>query len=427
MTNVKIATRLSCFALISAIESDLRALIKDSDRPKDTDSILPTDVREKTVKRWREHLKIGPNEVPADETELLNYSDFSDLSKVLHRMSPDFALTNPKVGEIATRLDELTGVRNRVCHSRPLEADDFSELYDFAVDVVKNYRSLGWKELAGTLKTLRDDPGAVLKLVIPGFWAADVKRTPHNMPLPEFDDTGFLGRVTDRREVLKLLKGPHPVVTIVGEGGVGKTALAQRCLHDLIEDHTGPHYDAIIWFSLKTRALTGAGVKDIRAAIGSTTKLITAFASTLGPANDSQPNERLIEEIKEYLAAFRIILVIDNLETVAWQELRPLLAEVPTGSKICITSRIGLQELEIRYSLDSLDTATAVALMRRFGKMLNVKSLSAGKEDTLRTYVTLLFHSPLLIKWFVAGVNGGTNAKQILRRDETSFIEAIRF
>src|SRR5208282_4709740 len=103
----------------------------------------------------------------------------------------------------------------------------------FAESLIKLKSGIAFSELATTLTILRENPRSVLTLSIPKFWSADTSTIPHNLPLPDFDDTGFLGRPKDRKEVSNHLVSPHPVVTIVGEGGVGKTALALRCLYDL--------------------------------------------------------------------------------------------------------------------------------------------------------------------------------------------------
>jgi LuxR family glucitol operon transcriptional activator len=119
-------------------------------------------------------------------------------------------------------LESQAPVRNRVCHSRPLEADDFSQLYDFAESLISSRSMRAFVELASSLTLLQENPRSVLTLSIPQYWSADLSIIPHNLPLPDFDDTGFLGRPKDRKEVSNHLVSPHPVVTIVGEGGVGK-------------------------------------------------------------------------------------------------------------------------------------------------------------------------------------------------------------
>ena len=36
-------------------------------------------------------------------------------------------------------------------------------------------------------------------------------------PVPDFDETGLIGRETDLNELENLIRGPWPIITIVGE------------------------------------------------------------------------------------------------------------------------------------------------------------------------------------------------------------------
>ena len=54
------AARNSCFALISALEEDLRALAKNLADAANTDDILPSDVRQVAVTRWQSRQSIQP-------------------------------------------------------------------------------------------------------------------------------------------------------------------------------------------------------------------------------------------------------------------------------------------------------------------------------------------------------------------------------
>ena len=332
------------------------------------------------------------------------------------------------VPPIATALESLATVRNRVCHSRPLEADDFSALYDFAESLTKSRSANTFSELASTLTLLQENPRSVLTLSIPKFWSADLSVIPHNLPLPDFDDTGFLGRPKDRKEVSNHLVSPHPVVTIVGEGGVGKTALALRCLYDLLDTSDHSKYDAVVWVSLKTKTLTTSGVSDIENSIRSILGLVRAVATELGvPTSDESDLDTLLDEIEEYLATFKVLLAIDNLETVSWQTIRPLLVKIPTGSKVLITSRIGLGEIELRYALDPLDVHTSVALARKHARSLNLRNIFEAKEDTLRTICDRLYNNPLLIKWFVSSVAAGADPKGLVSHQTPTFEAALQF
>ncbi len=115
------------------------------------------------------------------------------------------------------------------------------------------------------------------------------------------------------------------------------------------------------------------------------------------------------------MSHLKILLAIDNLETISPDLIRPLLSEVPTGSKVVITSRVGLGELELRYALEPLDSIkTAARLARRYGQTLNLRLISELREDTLNKYCYWLHRSPLLIKWFVSSVAAGAESVQAL-------------
>jgi LuxR family transcriptional regulator, glucitol operon activator len=198
---------------------------------------------------------------------------------------------------------------------------------------------------------LEDNPGYVISLQIPEFWQIGSTKVKHNLPLPDYDETGFLGRGADRMAVRKHLLASHPIITIVGEGGVGKSALAIQCLYDILGLADNLPYEAIIWTSLKTKTLTASGVRDIKDSITSTLRIIENVAKELGATQPASADlENAIQEILDYLSLFKILLVIDNYETVTDNSLRPLLTSIPGGSKVLLTSRVGLGELEIRYS-----------------------------------------------------------------------------
>ena len=427
MSNRTTATRNTCFAIISAIETDLRTFIVEECEAAGFVDILPTDVREAATRRWHADHSSSAQVQPESDFELIDYTDFADLTKLLHRTlekAPPDVLSCIK--KIILALERTAPVRNRVCHSRPLEPEDLPSCLDLS-DELGSLSELEFTELRRTRTLLNTNPGSVLGLQIPSFWSTDKTAIHHNLPLPEFDETGFLGRRKDRQALHKLLRSHYPVVTVVGEGGVGKTALALRCLYDLL-DEQDPPYEVIVWSSLKMTALTESGVVQLNNDVATTLGLLGSVAANLGTPSVSQRSaESLIGEITQYLSEYRILVAIDNLETIASTPLRELLLRMPRDSKLLITSRVGIGEFETRYSLESLDMATSVDLLRRFASVLGVADIARTPEPALRRYAKKLFNNPLLLKWFTSAAARGADPKSLLNRRGNNFQEALSF
>lgn len=432
MTGRNYATRMSCFSLISSIETDLRnvlALQSYDDYLK----ILPEDVAVTAKARYLDHKK----EVFSKETdlsELLDFIDFYDLSKILNKIAKtQTTFSESELKAITVGLEKLSKCRNRVCHSRPLEPTDFVSLLDFTQELIETGDKLDWKNINEAIRNL-NNPTFALSLSIPDFWKPNKKSIYNNLPLPEFDDTGFMGRDNDRKSINKLLGSNTSVISIVGEGGIGKTALAQRCLYDILElcedeKNESSLYDIIIWVSLKTNRLTIGGVEQIQSAISSSSGLFHNISSMLGGGDPGESGDikTSLNEISEYMSEFKILLCIDNLETISSSEVRDFLANIPHHSRVLITTRIGLGEIEYRYKLDKLDDKPSIDLMRNMSRLLNLDSISKKKSEQLKHLCKRLHNNPLLIKWYVLAVAAGSSPADLINKEGLSFKDALRF
>ncbi|WP_110089917.1 tetratricopeptide repeat protein [Paracidovorax avenae] len=425
-----VAARNTCFAIVSAIEDDFRSSIQSIAQVHLlTSDMFPSDIRENAAKRRATDLRTSDASISIPDADLLPYIDFTDISKILRsKISPVLLIEREWIIEVADLLTQLAPIRNRVCHTRPLEPDDLAKLVEFARYLQQARNSFLFPAVSSTLARLEAEPTYVLTLQIPQFWSDGRTKIHNNLPVAEFDETGFLGRAGDRSQVLKLLRSHYPVITIVGEGGIGKTALALRCLYDIVDD---PHceFDAVVWISLKTSALTQAGVKALSGAVTETLGIFSEIANQLGTPKTSVPKteSELIQELSEYLDLYKILIAIDNLETLSTGSLRELLLRVPTHSKILLTSRVGVGEFEARYPLQALDEKTSVALFRAYSKVLGSPNLGRLDDGNIRGYTRQLFNNPLLIKWFVAAIGLGAQPSALLNLDRAEFSVALSF
>ena len=420
------APRNTCFAILSAIELDLRAfLVHDSEILGPSSQILPDDIREKALARRKSRDDSDDDPNPTD-TELLDYTHIQELSVLLNehtkRVAP--SLRAP-IKTICTQLNLLTPVRNRVCHSRPLEPDDLVYCIN-ARDTLLAIKEVVFPELTDLTQKLTQTPDYCFGIEIPPYHIPN-NEILHNLPIPEFDETGFLGRTNDRKELHKHLRSSYPVVTILGEGGVGKTALAQRCLYDLLDDQS-PAYDAIVWTSLKISALTPFGIQTIRNDIADTLKLLGTVAEIMGTSSAFERNvDDLLTQICHYMTENRVIVVIDNLEAIETTLLRKFLQQIPPQSKLLVTSRVPIGEFETRYKLEELDSGSSLDLLRRYARYLNVEAIYKSKQNVLTEYTKKLFHNPLLLKWFVSGVARGLDPQSIVSQELDDFPTALKF
>jgi cold shock CspA family protein/tetratricopeptide (TPR) repeat protein len=315
------------------------------------------------------------------------------------------------VKALVPECEKVVAVRNRVAHSRPLDLDDLARVIDFSEELAK-VPGRDWTGIKQTLKDIVENPGFVLGLT-PNLIVDDgVTRCRHNLPAPDFDETGFLGRRDQRRALLRALKGPWPVLSILGDGGLGKTALALRVAYDILDDADCP-FEAIVWTSAKKSMLTTSEIVRIEGAIQDSLGLFGGAAQELGgPTALKDP----VNEVLNYLATFPILLILDNLETVIDDRIRGFLRDLPNGSKVLITSRIGVGT-ENPFKLAPLTTPEASILLRSLARVRDVVPLRKLDQPTVEQLVTRMKCHPAFIKWFVSGVQAGETPERLVEEN----------
>ncbi|HRW11077.1 MAG TPA: BTAD domain-containing putative transcriptional regulator, partial [Caldilineaceae bacterium] len=179
--------------------------------------------------------------------------------------------------------------------------------------------------------------------------APRVPAVPHNLPR---ERTPFVGRQVELADLRTLLlKEARPLVTLIGEGGVGKSRLALAAAESLI--HVNPSADASadmvfrngVWFV----PLVGI---DAQQTID--TALVTAIAAAvhLQLAGAQSPFQQLVD----FLRRKALLLVLDNMEHLVEGALvlSDILAEAPSVQML-VTSRIPLDlQEEWRYTLQGM-------------------------------------------------------------------------
>lgn len=407
-------TRITLAAFIYGIETDLKNLIKKYIIPfqEDITFIQNKELASKIIDRYNKE-NLG-TDYKMNLDDIIDYIDFNDSFVILKKNNVFLPKsTSDYLSEIFKELSDLTPIRNRVMHSRPLLGGDFSTVYDF-VQHLKNNSPIDWKVTIETRELIEKDPSYLLTLRIPTTSIYEEKsKVIHNLPIPDFDDTGFIGRTKDVEEIKKLIFSTK-VVSILGDGGIGKTALAVKVAYDLVDLGEKCPFELIIWTSAKTTMLTPKGIEEIYTAITDYTGLISVISHNL----DNSINENKLEAIIEFLELFKTLIIIDNLETIQSEEVRDFIRKAQTKCNIVITSRIGLGELEYPRTLSGLSENECAKLIREIARIRNSEILLSLPQSTLADIASKLYYNPLAIKWFVSTVDMGISPQEVLNNKE---------
>lgn len=400
-------TRMSVYALLCALEEDLRLIVKNYILDiQGSENKLPVDLLEKAKRRLDKDFGTVTDDM--DVTDLIEYFDLGDTYQVINSYGKEIPEHLYKfIKSITKDLDALVLIRNRVMHIRPLDVEDYPKLISIC-DKIINSNTNVWGNLVEVSEKINSNPSFLLSMEIKNY---DDEKQNHNLPLPDFDETGLIGRQDVVNKVKQLCYGAFPVISIVGEGGVGKTALALKVAYEILEDKKNP-FDAIVWVSSKTTQITVNEIKEIKEAITDSIGVIQEISNQIIGVNTNQSN---FEEIVDYLTTFKIALFIDNLETILDDNIRDFVGALPQGSKIIITSRIGLGAYEYPVKLQGIDESYASQLMRILAKIRGVDSLQKIEEKVMRSYVNRMSRNPSYIKWFVSSVQTGLSPEAVLQ------------
>ena len=225
----------------------------------------------------------------------------------------------------------------------------------------------------------------------------------NNLPIADYEyEGGFVGRADDEEKISKMLKSNmHRVITIAGAGGVGKSALTLKIVNDIIRDNI-IEYDFIVWVSAKENKLSYLGIEDLEPTLKNYDELLDTILNVVGFDADSygEDNNKKESDINDLFdACNRVLLIIDNLETITDERIINFILDSHPNVNFIITSRRGLGQVERRYDLKELKEKDAIHLFRIICKEKGLQELQIADESLIRSYVKKVYCYPLAIKW----------------------------
>jgi len=234
-------------------------------------------------------------------------------------------------------------------------------------------------------------PEAVLDRVFPKTAdKRDIPRTYHNLP-PRYGQ--FIGRETELERVLEWIENSRwPLASIEGMGGIGKTSLAlevaHRCLPRQPQTIAKP-FEAVVWTSARDQADFDLGLDQV----------LDAIARVLDYTYLTQLQlEQKARAVDKLLRSQRVLVVVDNFETITDLALVKFLERVPEPSLALITSRYKQLRRVWDIPLYGLKNEEMLTLIRRHSHRIGMNVVAGADDDTLLRLAVATGNNPKAVE-----------------------------
>lgn len=307
-------------------------------------------------------------------------------------------------------LSKIIPIRNAVMHPRPLGFYDHSMVKTLFDNISTNLQCFSWEHVASTKIQIEQHP----ETLVPPPTLKKSDRIIENLPnLVDYEETSFIGRAQEIAEIRKQLgrRNVH-ILSIIGDGGIGKTAITLKLLYDMLDDPQCD-YELIIWVSLKTNELSDYEFSEIKNSITSTAEIYEKLMPFVGADDTASTKDYIIELAKN----FKTLFVLDNLETINTSDVREFIDDFSEYGKVLITSRIGLGEMEHRYKLQGLKESDVLAYADILLELYGFECYFA-EERKKQLFCETLHANPLAIKWFIRCLYNGQTEEDILNNKD---------
>lgn len=259
---------------------------------------------------------------------------------------------------------DIYEIRNAISHpNRPFWDCYWYRVAAIASDPVNEI--LGLSEVRAALESA--EAGVITDP--PEDWVTKVIwQIPNNLP-EQFDHgvTGLIGRSKELQELKKYISNPRVnTIALVAPGGSGKTALALDLLNTIVSTpNFSKSLDAVVFITMKTEKLTSDGVVSLDS-IETMEELKNNILQSINQIYDESFSS--FEEAKEEMESQKILLCIDNLETLLRERqdsFENLNYQLPPTWQVLVTSRIAVSNATI-LSLEALKEKSAIHLARTY-------------------------------------------------------------
>lgn len=227
----------------------------------------------------------------------------------------------------------------------------------------------------------------------------------------------LLGRTADRERLMSGLRLRYPLIAIKGFAGVGKTSLAieagKICSKSSnANDSDAVVFEYIVWISAKDKPDQKPWLNDV---LNEIAKITDHLALTRLPFKNPKQKEKKKEMVAQLLRSYKILLIIDNFETIHDESLIDWLERLPYPSKAIITGRSTMKRIPAWFvDLGGLKDAEATELLGQHAALFE-------SEEDREDLIHVTNGNPQAMKLALGLVRGGiVDLKGIVQRVETA-------
>ncbi|KAJ3684938.1 hypothetical protein LUZ61_014102 [Rhynchospora tenuis] len=180
--------------------------------------------------------------------------------------------------------------------------------------------------------------------------SAMLQRRPiRGVMLPDEDDPDVVGLETDKENIVRLLLDLNTprrrVVSIIGQGGLGKTTLAKRAYNS---DKVKREFEIRVWLSISKQfelinvlSMTLEGIRPLDRNEKDLLK---------DPKSQPRAEQYFARQLNSLLKQKRYLIIMDDVWTPdLWDKVKDVLPDTKNGSRVLVTTRIS----EIATKADS--------------------------------------------------------------------------
>jgi len=235
----------------------------------------------------------------------------------------------------------------------------------------------------------------------------------------------YVSRKNLEREVESVIENDrHPIVTLVGRGGIGKTSLTLKVLYDI--SHKS-RYDLIVWFSARDIDLVPTGAKQVRPSILTEREIAKVFRELIGHSEKEKDGKK-IDSIEYMSSQLRkcdfgpTLFVFDNFETLRnphdvynWID-----TNIRLPNKALITSRFRDFKGDYPIDIPGMERDESFQLIEETARELSIENKLSQREKEI--IIEEADGHPYIIKILLGEIaDKGTfsrPSKLIARRDD---------